>query len=902
MSSFETASASASEKASFVLPFAAIDASLVSIVGGKGANLGVLTNAGFAVPPGFCITTEAYKSFVSHPSHAQTIEDIFVQMAKCQPDEHEAIREIGERMRSCLLSMPIPAAVESAVLKAFVELGRDHAYAVRSSATAEDLPGASFAGQQDTYLNVIGEVALIDRVRACWASLFTDRAIAYRAKNGFDHRKVYLSVVVQRLVRPSVAGIMFSADPVTGTRHHLTIDAGFGLGEALVSGLVNADLYKVDKRTNEIIFRKIADKSLAIVPLTGGGTEHVTLGEEQRHTQVLSDAQILELAALGSAVEKHYGKPQDMEWCIEDNKLYLVQARPITTLYPVPQLALDDPERSKISVFASFGHGQVMTDAMPTFACSVWRRLFPLLRDEAQNSTVMLEAGNRLYLNPSKLLRIPAAARRVPVAARAADAQAADALRVVVERPGFQEKSGSLGNLLLGLSAASTVGLTIVKAFWRLFFSDLDNVVGPLQADMDKALAEHVAQLSDCKTTLERLRVCDAGLNGLFMRTVFPIAAWLAGGMIAKGLLRKVLGPSVALRDIEALERGLEGNVTTEMDLRIGDLADVARRTPAVAAHLREHPSVDRASIESVHGSAEFLAALDSFMRTYGMRGGSEIDISRPRWIHDQRPIFQFIRGNLASESIGSHRAHHARMKLDGELAIAHIAATASPILRPLIRRLARAARALFAVREHPKFQLIRIMANLREVALTAGRELAQRDVIEAETDVWHLTIPEAIAALEGNTDGLKSLIAARAQAFEHHKKLSPPRIITSEGEIVTASPVGAADMPVGALVGTGASGGVVEGIAKVILDPNVGVLHAGEILIAPFTDPGWTPLFINAAGLVMEVGGMMTHGSVVAREYGIAAVVSVDGATKKIKTGQRVRVDGSRGYVELLD
>jgi pyruvate,water dikinase len=885
----------------YVLPFTEIDASAVPVVGGKGANLGVLTAAGFSVPPGFCVTTEAYKSFVSHPAQQAQIAAIFAELDACRAEDSDKIRVAGERMRSCLLSMPIPEDIERAVLDAFAKLGTEHAYAVRSSATAEDLPGASFAGQQDTYLNVIGPDALLDRMRACWASLFTDRAIAYRAKNNFDHRKVHLSVVVQRLIRPSTAGIMFSADPVTGTRHVLTIDAGYGLGEALVSGLVNADLYKFDKRTEQILSRKIADKRMAIMPIKGGGTEHVNLGEDKRHAQVLSDEKIIELAKLGAAVEKHYGKPQDMEWCIEDDKLYLVQARPITTLYPIPEGFTEPEERERLQVFVSFGHAQVMTDTMPTMGRSVWRRVFPFGRGADNNSKITDEAGSRLYLNPSKLLRIKAAAERLPKVLSAVDQQTADAVAEVVKRPAFHSGTSARPDLGVLLSALGFVLPIVGRAVWRLLFSELSTITDIVEQRMDGELASIEAELRGCKSTLERLKLLDDTLRGLFQTVLVPNAPYLGGGMLAKALLLKLASADIDPKDVEALDRGLPGNITTEMDLRIGDLADIARATPAVAEHLRTHPQVDRASIAAVSGSGDFITAFDKFVSRYGMRGGSEIDISRSRWKNDSRPIFQVIRGNLSRETAGAHRAHHNQMKLDGELAIARIVAHSNVLLRPLLRRLARAARAMFAIREHPKFQLVRVYGLLRDNVVIAGQELAAARVLKDAADVWHLSIPELIAACEGSKRDYQALVSERAQEFAHHGKLPPPRVITSEGEIVIAKREDNKELPAGALVGTGASAGVVEGIAKVVLDPNEGVLHAGEILIAPFTDPGWTPLFINAAGLVMEVGGMMTHGSVVAREYGIPAVVSVDQATTKIKTGQRIRVDGSRGIVELL-
>src|SRR5262245_62973851 len=295
----------------WVVPFAAIDRSDFALVGGKGANVGEMTRAGFPVPAGFCVTTAAFKAFLEG---AGDTVDLFARLAALRPEDTDAVRRLGEEARSRLGRAPIPEGVAAAVAAAWAEAGTDQAYAVRSSATAEDLPAASFAGQQDTYLNVRGRDALLAKVRDCWVSLFTDRAITYRARNGFDHRKVLLSVVVQRMVSPEVSGILFTADPIDGRRHIVSIDSGFGLGEALVSGLVSADLYKVDKRTNAIVEKKIAEKKLAIWPLPDGGTRQEPLPTEKQTAPSLTEGQAKELAALGAKIEAHYQKPQDIEW------------------------------------------------------------------------------------------------------------------------------------------------------------------------------------------------------------------------------------------------------------------------------------------------------------------------------------------------------------------------------------------------------------------------------------------------------------------------------------------------------------------------------------------------------------------------------------------------------------
>src|SRR5262247_534758 len=353
----------------WVARFDSIDKSDVALVGGKGANLGEMTRAGFPVPGGFCVTTDAFRAFLEGAGDTAAL---FARLAALSPEDTEAVRRAGDETRARLRAAPIPEDVARAVEAAWEEAGAEHAYAVRSSATAEDLPGASFAGQQDTYLNVRGREALLEKVRDCWVSLFTDRAITYRARNGFDHRRVLLSVVVQRMVLPEVSGIMFTADPIDGRRHIVSIDAGLGLGEALVSGLVSADLYKVDKRTHQLIERKIATKTLAILPLPGGGTRQEDLPPERQTAPSLSDEHVRELASLGARIEAHYGTPQDIEWCIEAGRVFVVQSRPITTLFPLPE---PKPPGEDVRVFMSFGHVQVMTDALMPYSRSLWRRL-----------------------------------------------------------------------------------------------------------------------------------------------------------------------------------------------------------------------------------------------------------------------------------------------------------------------------------------------------------------------------------------------------------------------------------------------------------------------------------------------------------------------------------------------
>ncbi|MCL6549042.1 MAG: phosphoenolpyruvate synthase, partial [Alicyclobacillus sp.] len=414
----------------WVLPFVDIDASSLPRVGGKGANLGVLARAGFPVPPGFCVTTDAYEAFLDQ---SREMAAWFERLAGVRPEEVDGLREAGEGVRAHLLGLPVPPAVAEAVAAAWAALGEDGAYAVRSSATAEDLPGASFAGQQDTYLNVRGLGAILDAVRRCWVSLFTDRAIAYRAKNGFDHRSVRIAVVVQEMVFPEVSGILFTADPVMGNRRIVSIDASYGLGEALVSGRVTGDQYQV--RGGEIVSRRIARKAVAALAQPEGGVVLREVPSDAGAAQALPDERILELAELGRRIEQHYGAPQDIEWCWAGGRFFVVQSRPITTLYPVPSSPWAGD--GGLRVFFSLGHQQMMTDAIPPLGISVLRTLLPFGKGGSPEveSPAVLEAGGRLFADPTDLLRMRPFDRMVPRVLRHIDERIGSALEEVARRP-----------------------------------------------------------------------------------------------------------------------------------------------------------------------------------------------------------------------------------------------------------------------------------------------------------------------------------------------------------------------------------------------------------------------------------------------------------------------------------
>jgi phosphohistidine swiveling domain-containing protein len=895
----------------FILPFERISAADLPHVGGKGANLGELARAGFPVPPGFCVTTTAFDAFLAGLGETRAL---YAALESLDGKDVEAARRAAEATRATLGQAPLPPAVAHAVLAAWRDMGTEAAWAVRSSATAEDLPDASFAGQQDTYLNIRGAEALLDAVRRCWVSLFTDRAVLYRARNGFGHRGVKLSVVVQRMVMPEVSGILFTADPITGRRGTVSIDAGFGLGEALVSGLINADLYKVDKATGELLSIQVGDKALAIRPRPEGGTWEEPLPEATRRARALDDTTVRELAALGTRIEAHYGKPQDIEWCIEAGRLYVVQARPITSLYPLPSPAPDDEGPH---VYLSFGHFQMMTDPMPPLALQVWQLMIPFGRtpsgtEEPPTETRSLAlAGSRLFVDVTPLLRHPVLRRLVVGIARHVYEDIGRGLETLASQPAFQ-RGASRGRATMRRFGGFALPL-ISRLLGRLIATEPSSLKPRVESFSESLIAETRARLAAAAPGGARLREARRVLSELMSR-VFVLPPNILGGVIANGLLGKwvrrgVLGGTE--EDLSALERGLPGNVTTEMDLAVGDLTDRVRPHPALAAVLRDRPAAEAlASAREVEGGPAFLDAWRAFLECYGMRGPGEIDLSRPRYKDEPAPLIAAIVGALGpagvGRSAGEHRAHHAALSAQAEAAGERIIAASrrgltGGLRARLARRWVRLARAGMGLREHPKFLLVRVLDLVRDAVREAGALLVQRGALTAADEVYLFRFEELIAALEAaQAPDLRPLAEERRATLRRDAKRAPPFVVSSDGEIPSLA--ARADLPPGALSGTAASAGVVEGLARVVLDPAREVLHAGEILVAPHTDPGWTPLFVHAAGLVTEVGGLMTHGSVVAREYGIPAVVSVAGATQRLRTGQRIRVDGTRGFVEILE
>jgi pyruvate,water dikinase len=877
----------------YTLSFSEVDETRLPDVGGKGANLGELTRAGFPVPSGFCVTTAAYRDFVRKSGELDALLDALDGVTH---EQLAAIGTLGRRIREHLGALAMPAGIQSAVLTTWREFGTGHAYAVRSSATAEDLPSASFAGQQDTFLNVQGEEQLLEAVRRCWASTFTDRAISYRAKHGFRHRAVLLAVVVQRMIVAEASGIMFTADPITGRRKTVCIDASFGLGEALVAGLVTADLYRV--RSGAIATKRISHKALAIRPLPDGGTmtEALPAGEQER--QALPDDRILELAALGLRIKEHYGREQDIEWCLADGKFFIVQSRPITSLYPAPPAA-----DGRLHLYVSFGHPQMMTEAMKPLGISVLRTFLPVGdRLPSGESELMQEAGSRIFIDLNPVLRYRRLRQLIPRALTLADERIA---RGVAEFLGREEYRAALyPEKQLELSSALKVTPFLFSVLGAVLFRNLGRGLNEIEQAMTDRIAKWRRRIEEASGA-ERVKQVRTMLRALFsdlfgmrvLQNVLPGA--LAFPLIAS-FSRRWLGDAA---ELASLGRSPPGNVTTEMGLALGDLADVVRAHPGAIDRLRRATDATLEDLCQIAGGEEVHRAFATFLERYGMRGAGEIDITRPRWREAPAQLIPAIEGHLRGSSPGQHRREFRAGKEAAERAAARLLErlrmTRGGALKAMVmRRLIAVYRSRIGLREHPKYYIVRALDLAKRAILEEAAGLVRAGLLRSPEEVFWFSLEELQLILRDRRVD-RAVLDARRERFEHDAQLRPPRAITSEGEVVTAT-AGAA-VPEGALAGTAASAGIVEGHARVVLKLEGSRLEKGEILVAPYTDPAWTPLFPLASGVVTEVGGLMTHGAVVAREYGIPAVVGVDRATEAIPDGSLVRVNGSEGYVEIL-
>lgn len=834
-----------------VLPLDRVGADQAPAVGGKAAQLGELSHVeGVLVPPGFCVTTDAFRQALA--AAPETGERI-AALARADPADRAALSTLSAAVRRAIEAAPMPASLVGEITRLIAAQGEQTAWAVRSSATAEDLPRASFAGQHDTYLNVSGASDVLRSIRGCWASLFSERAVAYRAASGVDDTGAAMAVVVQRLLDPQAAGILFTADPVTSNRSVAYVEAVFGMGDAVVSGRVEADSYRV--RDGRV------------------------LSASTRTTRVLTDAQVLRLVEIGRRIESHFERALDIEWCLVQGAFHIVQSRPITTLFPVP--AATD---GGFHVYVSVGHGQMMTDAMRPLGISVWRHtaLIP-----------MHEAGSRLFVDVTGRLASPATrAVTLDVFGRG-DPLMRDALETVLAEDVLPLSTGDAP----GASAPTTPPAEIeadpalVAELVQRSRESVEALRGDIRGRSGAALLEFIsADFEELKRVLSDRRSSQAVMAGM------GALEWLNENLEA-WLGEKGAGDTLML--------AAPGNVTSEMGRALLDVAD-AVRPHAEIVELLEGATGDAFLDElgELPGGGEARDAILAFLDQYGMRCVGEIDITRPRWAEHPVALVPLILANVRNFEPGAARRQLERGLLEagrkehevldrlGALPGGHEKAREA---KRMIDRL----RTFIGYREYPKYAIVCRHAIYKQALLGEADRLVDAGVLRDREDIFYLSLEELREVVDARRCD-ETLIARRRQALIAHGRLQLPRVLTSEGEALLGS-YRRGDLPAGALAGLPASAGVAEGPARVVRDIADADLRPGDILVTVSTDPSWSPAFLSVGAMVTEVGGLMTHGAVIAREYGLPAVVGVAEATQLIGDGELIRVNGTEGHVEVL-
>lgn len=867
-------------KNDLVLELQEVDKTMIGLVGGKAASLGELTKMdAIEVPRGFCLTTNVYKRIVQNNTE---LESLLREIEFLEVKDREKIREASARVRMLIEKLLVPVDIADEIARRIAGLGEKDAYAIRSSATAEDLPTASFAGQQDSYLNITGVDSILQHISKCFASLFTERAIVYRIQNGFNHRKVYLSVIVQKMIFPEVAGIMFTADPVTSNRKITSIDASFGLGESLVSGLVNPDVFKLYK--GKLIDKKISAKKTAVYSSEQGGTIKQEIAAAKQNIQTLTDEQVFWLEQIGRKVEAHFGQPQDIEWCLADNIFYIVQSRPITTLFPIPR-ANDQENR----VYVSVGHQQMMTDPIKPLGLS-----FFLLTTHA----TMRTAGGRLFVDLTAMLSSPDGSKKVLDIFGKSDPLIKDALLTVVERDDFIKCMPADGSALHN-KAPLPIDFNTLSDFdpaivFDLFKKGQDSILQLQQNIQSKSgpglfdfILEDVQQLKKSLSDPQSLGVIVTAMNA---------AAWLNEKMEEWLNEKKVA---------DTISQSVPNNITSEMGLALLELADRIRPYPALINYLQQVTNDDFLDeMTKLEGGREISGAIRDFLQKYGMRCAGEIDITRTRWAEKPVSILPLLTSGIKSQAPGASKRkfeqglQEAQRKEEDLLSRLKQLPEGEQKAKET-KRMIDLVRNLSGYREYPKYSMVNRYFLYKLALLKEAEQLLSAGLIRQKEDIYYLAFDELREVVRtGKLD--YQMIIDRKEEYKWFEKINPPRVITSDGEIVSGK-YKHKNLPPNAIAGLAVSSGIIEGKARVILNMEEAKLEPGDILVTSFTDPSWTPLFLSVKALVTEVGGLMTHGAVIAREYGLPAVVGVENATKLISDGQQIRVNGTEGYVELI-
>ena len=900
-----------------------VGAGSLALVGGKGANLGELVAAGVPVPAAFCVTTAAYARFLDDNELHGPVRGI---LAEIDHDDPASVEARAAAIRALLLDAPVPADIAAEIEAAHAALearvGAGVAVSVRSSATAEDLPGTSFAGQQDTYLHIVGAAAVVEAVRRCWASLWTGRAVAYRQAQGFAHQSVLLAVVVQEMFPSEVSGVLFTANPVTSNPNEFFLNSSWGLGEAVVSGQVNPDQLIVAKGSLEVVDRHVADKLVMTVPdPSGQGSATVAVPQDRRNVQALPDDQVRQLCGVAQAIEDHYGFPQDIEWGWAGGRFAVLQAREITgadldfghelEIWKTPRALADmyderwvwsraysDEVQTGPSTPSFYTYLQL---GMTTLKAAALRmtgteEFLGYQTDEFLDFPYFRWYGARAYYNLAfereRIRRFIPPQSRDQAALWPFPAAERDEIRdLPFDWNGFMELLWRLHTDRHDISLLGTTRVVYENlerwtddedAFWRRF--ELEG------ASVEEIFAAQVASRGESR----------------FSENVvlpFTIYIYLLPPAL-QYLCRTWLGDedgSVYGRLVGGLE-----TKTSEENVAIWRLSRSVRRS----GRLRE--LVETKTGDEVLGALDldedgrrFAAELDEFLARYGHRGGAERDAYHPRWRHQPGLVFQSIRPMLALDDDESPEQRESDLRAAMQATRAECverlrAGPLGTLQAPFFEWFVDVVRDYFYYRDFERFYNDKTMSRSRDLYEAIARRFVARGLLEAEADVFFLGRQEMLAADRGELTArqIAARVGARRRVYDKYSHREPPKYIRGWRTFDDDQLAGD-----GTLQGIAASSGVVTGRARVCRElSGISRIERGDILVTVATDPGWTTVFSMIGGVVIETGGVVAHAVMISREYGLPCVANLGRACDLIPDGATITVDGTSGRVLIHD
>ena len=851
-------------------------------VGGKGANLGEMINSGLPVPGGFVLLTASYRRFIQSNGLEQKINTL---LQKVGENDLQSLEGAAAKIQALFEEAAIPGDILAGIESAYALIGRAEV-AVRSSATAEDLPGTSFAGQYNTYLNVRGSEELYETIKKCWASLWNYRALSYRVKQNIGNSDLAHGVVVQKMVEAEKSGILFTANPVNGRRDQMLLNSSWGLGEAIVGGEVTPDQWIMDKEKNDILEERAAKKEVMTVR-KDKGIEFVTVPSGKQEQVTLVRDEVLSLLELGHKVEQYFSSPQDIEWAYQDGKFYLVQTRPITSLYPLPEPV---EGRGGLRVHVNMNVlSQGMQEPLTPMGYHVYMKnvvgpakLFSKKIKDENDLWWCQSVGGRMFLDYTELLRDEKRWEAMimndyfsdqdPLAAKAL-LQWLDKNREEITA----EKSVMVPYMLRNI-------IPFLKLFWPIGSAMAYGTLFPLKA-REKAIAGWQKVAEETRQGADSLKTIEEKLDYIDERLDYFInLGWSTLSLIAPSFGNVEKAEKMAARyledssDFRLVEKSLPYNATTEMGM----------------AMMQAARALDQRSEAPTLEAPEIRALLEK----YGHRSVEEVDIGIPRWDEEPEYVLGLIKSYIDKQSYEQGLANFRRGAEEAEAAIERITsrleAAGKKRLAARVEKMLRNYREIFGLREESKFTLTQIYHVVRRLFIEIGEELEAKGLLDEALDIFFLRFKDICSG-----ENLKEKVAANREAYNRYMNLKAPRLLISTGESIYA----AAEEVDGSLVGIPVSAGVYEGRVKVLYSPEESSrLEKGDVLVTRGTNPAWTPMFLNLGAIVMETGGPISHGAVVAREYGIPAVVGVGEATSLIKDGQIVRVNGESGQVTLID